>query len=135
MSNIAVVFHSGYGHTQRVAQAVAEGATVVLSATVPPAYARDLGRRLGERGLHLLDAPVSGGAAGADAGTLTIMASGPPAAFEAADGPLADYGTKGVDDERLSGGLAGVIGTVVVLVLAGGLALVVRRRSPKSDEA
>ncbi|MFD4326565.1 PDGLE domain-containing protein [Nocardioides sp. NPDC058538] len=52
----------------------------------------------------------------------------------AADGPLADYGTKGVDDERLSGGLAGVIGTVVVLVVAGGLALVVRRR-PKSDEA
>jgi len=54
----------------------------------------------------------------------------------AADGPLADYGTKGVDDERLSGGLAGVIGTVVVLVLAGGLALVVRRRSAaSSDEA
>lgn len=54
----------------------------------------------------------------------------------AADGPLADYGTKGVDSERLSGGLAGVIGTVVVLVLAGGLALVVRRRSVESsDEA
>lgn len=53
----------------------------------------------------------------------------------AADSPLADYGTKGVDNARLSGGLAGVIGTVVVLVLAGGLALVVRRRSPKSDES
>ncbi|MGY0538050.1 PDGLE domain-containing protein [Nocardioides sp. YJ-D4] len=53
----------------------------------------------------------------------------------AADGPLADYGTKGVDNERLSGGLAGVIGTVVVLVLAGGLALVVRRHSAESDEA
>jgi hypothetical protein len=53
----------------------------------------------------------------------------------AADGPLADYGTKGVENARLSGGLAGVIGTVVVLVLAGGLALVVRRRSATSDEA
>lgn len=53
----------------------------------------------------------------------------------AADGPLADYGTKGVDNARLSGGLAGVVGTVVVLVVAGGLALVVRRRSPRSDEA
>ncbi|MFE6644934.1 PDGLE domain-containing protein [Nocardioides sp. NPDC057772] len=53
-----------------------------------------------------------------------------------ADGPLADYGTKGVDNERLSGGLAGVIGTAVVLVLAGGLAMVVRRRSgSSSDEA
>lgn len=48
------------------------------------------------------------------------------------DSPLADYGVRGVDNERLSGGLAGVIGCVVVLVLAGGLFLVVRRRD---DEA
>lgn len=54
----------------------------------------------------------------------------------AADGPLADYGTKGVDDARLSGGLAGVIGTVVVLLVAGGLVLLVRRRpTDSSDEA
>ena len=52
----------------------------------------------------------------------------------AADGPLADYGTKGVDNARLSGGLAGVIGTVVVLLVAGGLALVVRRRPAASSE-
>jgi multimeric flavodoxin WrbA len=32
MSNIAVIFHSGYGHTQRVAQAVAEGAGAELIA-------------------------------------------------------------------------------------------------------
>lgn len=51
----------------------------------------------------------------------------------AADSPLADYGVKGVDNERVSGGLAGVIGSVTVLVLAGGLFLVLRRRS--SDEA
>ena len=45
------------------------------------------------------------------------------------ESPLADYGVEGVDDERLSGGLAGVAGSLVVLVLAGGLALVLRRRS------
>jgi cobalt/nickel transport system permease protein/cobalt/nickel transport protein len=44
------------------------------------------------------------------------------------DSPLAGYGTRGVSDERLSGGVAGVVGCLVVLVLAGGLALVVRRR-------
>lgn len=44
------------------------------------------------------------------------------------DSPLAGYRAKGVDDGRLSGGLAGVVGSVVVLALAGGLALVVRRR-------
>ncbi|MDP2773957.1 MAG: PDGLE domain-containing protein [Nocardioides sp.] len=47
-----------------------------------------------------------------------------------ADSPLADYQTSGVDNERLSGGLAGVVGVVLVLVLAGGLAYAVRRRDP-----
>lgn len=45
-----------------------------------------------------------------------------------ADGPLAGYRTRGIDDARLSGGLAGVVGALAVLVLAGGLAFVVRRR-------
>jgi hypothetical protein len=51
-----------------------------------------------------------------------------------ADGPLADYRTKGVDDERLSGGLAGVAGVLVVLLVMGGLAFAVRRRRPSADE-
>jgi cobalt/nickel transport protein len=42
--------------------------------------------------------------------------------------PLADYGVSGVGSERLSGGLAGVIGVLVTLVLAGGLSLLLRRR-------
>lgn len=44
------------------------------------------------------------------------------------DGPMADYRTKGVENERLSGGVAGVTGALVVLVLAGGLTYAVRRR-------
>lgn len=47
-----------------------------------------------------------------------------------ADSPFADYSTKGVDDERLSVGIAGVLGTLVVLLLAGGLAFGLRRRAP-----
>ena len=46
----------------------------------------------------------------------------------AGDGPLAGYETKGIADGRLSGGLAGVVGSLVVLSLAGGGALVIRRR-------
>ncbi len=49
-------------------------------------------------------------------------------AHPAQDSPLAGYHTKGVADGRLSGGLAGVVGVLVVLALAGGLVLVVRRR-------
>jgi cobalt/nickel transport protein len=48
----------------------------------------------------------------------------------AGDGPFADYATKGVDDARVSGGVAGVVGVLVTLVLAGGIALAVRRRAP-----
>jgi L-threonate 2-dehydrogenase len=70
------------------AAALARGATVVLSSTVPADFVRDLAARLAEHGLHLLDAPVSGGAVAADKGELTIMASGLPEAFAAADPAL-----------------------------------------------
>jgi len=44
--------------------------------------------------------------------------------------PFAGYGTKGVGDARVSKGVAGVVGSLVVLVLAGGVTLLVRRRTP-----
>ncbi len=43
--------------------------------------------------------------------------------------PLAGYETAGVEDGRLSGGLAGLTGCVVVLALAGGLTQVLRSRA------
>lgn len=46
----------------------------------------------------------------------------------AEDSPLAGYETDDVGDERLSGGLAGVVGVGVVLLVAGGVAYAVRRR-------
>lgn len=47
---------------------------------------------------------------------------------QAADSPLADYGVKGVENERLSVGLAGVVGVGVVALVSTGLFLVLRRR-------
>lgn len=52
-----------------------------------------------------------------------------------ADSPLADYQTTGIDDPRVSGGLAGVIGVVVMLVLSTGLFWLIRRREPRGDDA
>jgi hypothetical protein len=46
-----------------------------------------------------------------------------------ADSPFADYQTSGVDDSRLGGGLAGVVGVLTVLLLGGGLFWLLRRRS------
>jgi cobalt/nickel transport protein len=48
------------------------------------------------------------------------------------DGPFAGYSTKGIDNDRLSGGVAGVAGCLLVLSLAGGLFWVLRRRSAES---
>ena len=65
------------------------GSVVICSATVDPTLPPLWQQRLAERGLLLIDAPVSGGATKAAAGQMTVMASGTPAAFEAA-GPLLD---------------------------------------------
>jgi 3-hydroxyisobutyrate dehydrogenase len=69
------------------------GVAVVLSSTVVPDYARRVGQRLEASGHPLLDAPVSGGVVGAESGSLTVMASGPAAAFAAAESALAAMAT------------------------------------------
>lgn len=68
------------GHAPRLRK----GAVVLSCATVSPDFARDMARRCADLGLHYLDAPISGGAVKAAAGQLTIMASGPAQAFDAA---------------------------------------------------
>src|SRR5450830_1839292 len=53
------------------------GSVVISSATVAPDFAVALGQRLAAHGLLMLDAPVSGGAARAASGEMTMMTSGP----------------------------------------------------------
>jgi hypothetical protein len=48
--------------------------------------------------------------------------------------PFADYGTQGVSNQRLSGGVAGVVGVLVVAVVGGGLAWALRRRGPSDPD-
>jgi 3-hydroxyisobutyrate dehydrogenase/2-hydroxy-3-oxopropionate reductase len=61
-----------------------KGATIIACATVAPEFAKDMERRCGAHGLHYLDAPISGGAAKAAMGELSVMASGSKAAFDGA---------------------------------------------------
>jgi putative dehydrogenase len=65
------------------------GAVVICSATVDPSLPPAWEARLAERGLWLIDGPVSGGPKKAAEGQMTMMASGRPEAFEAA-GDLLD---------------------------------------------
>ncbi|HSD61268.1 MAG TPA: L-threonate dehydrogenase [Burkholderiales bacterium] len=74
---------------QGAAAQLAPGSVVIASATVSPEFARSLGRRLAERGILMIDGPVSGGAAKAASGEMTIMASGRPEAFAKCVGVLA----------------------------------------------
>jgi 3-hydroxyisobutyrate dehydrogenase len=69
--------------------AMSAGKLVIASATEPPVFAETLGKRLAERGLLLLDAPVSGGAARAASGEMTMMTSGPAEAYALAEDVLA----------------------------------------------
>jgi 3-hydroxyisobutyrate dehydrogenase/2-hydroxy-3-oxopropionate reductase len=63
---------------------VRPGLIVCEMSTIGPAAARELAARLAKRGIAMLDAPVSGSVASAEAGTLTVIAGGPRDAFERA---------------------------------------------------
>lgn len=51
-----------------------------------------------------------------------------------ADWPFADYATRGVGNERVSGGLAGVVGVVLVGAIGGGLFWALRRKDSETSE-
>ncbi len=58
------------------------GTAVMVSATISAADAKEIAAGLAAHGLIMLDAPVSGGAAKAAAGEMTVMAAGAPATFD-----------------------------------------------------
>lgn len=71
----AVLFDSGLADTLK------PGTAVMISATIASEDAKAFNTKLQEKQLIMLDAPVSGGAVKADAGEMTIMASGSDKAF------------------------------------------------------
>ncbi|MGC3939053.1 NAD(P)-dependent oxidoreductase [Roseobacter sp. EG26] len=58
------------------------GGAVILSATIKPREAREIGQAMAGSGIHLIDTPVSGGFPGAQSGTLTMMAAAPDAVLD-----------------------------------------------------
>jgi len=70
------------------------GTAIIDMSSSDPARTRILAEQVAAAGVTLIDAPVSGGVAGARAGTLMIMVGGPTAAFERFQPMLATIGKK-----------------------------------------
>lgn len=68
---------------QGAAASLKPGSVVIACATVAPEFAEALGARLQAMGLRFIDAPISGGAAKAASGEMSVMAAGAPDAFTA----------------------------------------------------
>jgi 2-hydroxy-3-oxopropionate reductase len=64
-----------------VADGVHDSLIFIDMSTIAPAAARSIAARLAQRGIEMLDAPVSGGEVGAIDGTLSIMVGGKPEVF------------------------------------------------------
>ena len=66
-----------------IAQAAKQGDIVLCMSTIDPLAARSFSEQLAQKGVAMLDAPVSGGTHGAAAGTLSIIVGGPSETFSA----------------------------------------------------
>ncbi|SCG81993.1 tartronate semialdehyde reductase [Proteiniborus sp. DW1] len=71
-----------------------EGAVIVDLSSITPKSIQNIAEKANHKGVEVLDAPVSGGAAGAEKGTLTIMVGGNKESFEKALPVLNCIGTK-----------------------------------------
>ena len=69
------------------------GGLMMIHSTVAPDTVIELDRLAREKGVHLLDAPVSGGARGALAGTMTVMVGGETSALDIARPVLESFAT------------------------------------------
>jgi 3-hydroxyisobutyrate dehydrogenase-like beta-hydroxyacid dehydrogenase len=74
-----------------IASTLKRGAVLIDHTTASAELARELATSAQSRGAGFLDAPVSGGQAGAQRGQLTIMVGGEPATFESVEGVLKTY--------------------------------------------
>ena len=68
------------------------GVTVIDHTTASPDCARAAADELAKLGVHFIDAPISGGQSGAEAGTLSIMCGGEEDVFERAEPVMQSYG-------------------------------------------
>jgi putative dehydrogenase len=96
-----------------------QGGVVILSATIKPHEAVEIGAAMQDSGIDLIDTPVSGGFPGAQGGTLTMMAAAPDdvmararPVLEAVSASIHHVGTKAGDGQTVKACLQSLIGSV-----------------------
>jgi 3-hydroxyisobutyrate dehydrogenase len=104
-----------------------KGALFVDHTTVSAKIARQLGVEGKDRGLLVLDAPVSGGQAGAEEGALSIMCGGPKKAFDAAQPLMQAYAAKMVHIGKSGAGqTAKMVNQIAIVGVLQGLSEALR---------
>lgn len=98
------------------------GALVIDMASIKPREARDHAQRLQSMGLAHLDAPVSGGTVGAEAGTLAIMVGGQAQDFERAQAVFKVFGRATHVGPHGAGQLAKLANQMIVGITIGAVA-------------
>ena len=95
-----------------------QGGVVILSATIKPHEAVEIGAAMLGSGIDLIDTPVSGGCPGAQGGTLTMMAAAPDElmararpVLEAVSASIHHVGTKAGDGQTVKACLQSLIGS------------------------
>jgi 2-hydroxy-3-oxopropionate reductase len=104
------------------AAAARPGALFIDMSSIPPSLARDHAERLRAMGFRPIDAPVSGGTVGAEAGTLAIMAGGERPDFEEAVPILSPLGRAVLVGPSGSGQLAKLANQIIVAINIGAVA-------------
>ncbi len=111
-----VLFETGVAGTMK------PGTVLIDMSSIKPAEARAHSERLGGMGITHLDAPVSGGTLGAEAGTLAIMAGGRISTFERAKPVFAPLGRATLVGPSGSGQLAKLANQMIVGITIGAVA-------------
>jgi 3-hydroxyisobutyrate dehydrogenase-like beta-hydroxyacid dehydrogenase len=107
---------------QGTARAIPRGALFIDMASIQPREARDHAARLGDFGVNHLDAPVSGGTGGAEAGTLVIMVGGKAVDFQRAQPVFEVFGRATHVGPHGTGQLTKLANQMIVGVTIGAVA-------------
>ena len=102
-----------------LASTMSSDGIIILTATIKPSEAREIGAGLEGSGLRLVDSPVSGGFPGAQGGTLTMMAAAPDElmsaarpVMEAVSGTIHHVGKAAGEGQVMKSCLQSIIGSI-----------------------